>query len=305
MKQNGNAASYGSVPTRIDQVGYTPEAYARKKNFRTRLFFTLGILSTLSFVAIFCWMAFGHAGSPPTVSLATLDGITDADAVSTGCETTVMIVRHCEKNGNEIFDSNGDQHCSYIGFERASYFATLFGKGGWPIPSFLYAMTKKRNNHHNYREIEMVTPLRQKYDLDLQSDYHSNSKLATEIKQVIASGEACGKLILVAWKHEQIGDLARDLGCQECPIDYPNVFDMVWHLKYVYKVSETELYQHIDNDAKTQQHRYLKKKKMTGWSLYFSSMAQNFDPLKYSNTVGDYEGNKVADNWVDDFNKEM
>jgi hypothetical protein len=43
------------------------------------------------------------------------------------CESTIMLTRHCEKVGPNVFDGDGNEHCSYLGLERASFFATLFG----------------------------------------------------------------------------------------------------------------------------------------------------------------------------------
>lgn len=310
--RGGGEGNYGSVPTTIDQVGYTPEEYARKKGCRKLLFQSFGCLIFLSFIGISFWMMSGHVGISRNLveeSMADLDKMTDNGSVSSGCETTVMIVRHCEKSGAESYDVYGDQHCSYIGYQRASHFATLFGKGGWPIPSYIFALSEDRGGHRNFREIEMIIPLANKINLEIDSSCTNNAKVAKEIHQLIASGEACGKTIVVAWKHEFIARLARNLGCHSCPRNFPNVFDPVWQLKYVYDVKGTDLYQQINGDGINEgQRRHLKKRRNKSgkiWSLYFSDIIQSFDPLKYSNAVGDYDGNKVAANWAKDFIDEM
>ena len=79
-----------------------------------------------------------------------------------GCEVTVQIIRHCEKDVLE-------DHCDYQGFERAQFLTTLFGNSSrWPVPSELYALDAHRYSSHNYkptslrkvnwREVETLLP---------------------------------------------------------------------------------------------------------------------------------------------------
>lgn len=304
-----NGGDYGSVPQSIDQVGVTPSQYAKKKRFRKRLFVGMGVVIAVVFVTLMVAMLGGYVGVSKVLvydALFMLDGIT-AETVPSGCETTVAIVRHCEKAGSETFDVHGDQHCSYIGFERAAYFSTLFGEDGYPLPSTVYALSPDRGGHKNYREVEMMLPLAKKSGLEIQSDHTANKVLADEILKEIASGELCGKSIVIGWKHEFIGQLARNLACHECPRMYPNAFEPIWQLKYVYDVKGTNLYTEINRgEEDLQGNRKLRKKKHKrlpkNWSVYWTDRMQDFDPLKFSNTVGDYApGNKVAGNWAADF----
>jgi hypothetical protein len=303
MPANGD---YGSVPQSIDQVGVTPINYAKKKRFRKRLFVGMGVLIAVVFVTLIVAMIGGYVGVSKYLvydALFFLDEITE-ELVPSGCETTVIVVRHCEKDGSETFDANGDQHCSYIGFERAAYFATMFGEDGYPFPSAIYALSDDRGGHKNYREIEMMRPLANKTGLEIKSDYKLNSDLATDILEDIASGELCGKTVVVGWKHEFIGQLARSLACHECPRNFPNLFEPIWQLKYVYDVKGTELYTRINSgEEAVHGNRQLRKKKHTrlprNWSVYWTELAQDFDPLKFGNSVGDYAGNStVAGNWA-------
>lgn len=64
--------------------------------------------------------------------------------ISKGCESTLLIMRHCEKVGPLVSDDDGNEHCSLIGFERARYIATLFGDAPeerWPAPAHLFALS--------------------------------------------------------------------------------------------------------------------------------------------------------------------
>jgi hypothetical protein len=154
-----------------------------------------------------------------------------------GCESTILLIRHCDKGGLHSEDEDHDQHCSYVGFERAHFLPTLFGSR-WPNPSKLYALTEARKGHKNYREIETLHPLSQKTGLEINSNFSTKQteELAEHIFGSIRSGEMCGKLTVISWKHSHMPNLAHKLGWKDAPTHYPkSSFDQVWQLKYVYK----------------------------------------------------------------------
>jgi hypothetical protein len=71
-----------------------------------------------------------------------------------GCEATVILVRHCEKGYIR-------EHCSYPGYERSVYLASLFGddEERWPAPSAIFAESPGRHGKKmNFREMELVAP---------------------------------------------------------------------------------------------------------------------------------------------------
>lgn len=306
-------AGYGSVP--LEEANVTPEAYARRKRFRRNLFCSMGVLITVVFLGLIYAMIGGKVGVSSWLvydALFALDEMT-GDNVESGCETTVMIVRHCEKAGSETKDVFGDSHCSYIGYERAAAFSTLFNSSHpdmYPFPAKIYALSADRGGHKNYREIEMVKPVAQKSGVAVDDTFWDSHKLGQAILEDIASGEMCGKMILISWKHELIGRLARNLACHSCPRRYPNLFEPMWFLKFVYDVKGTHLYKRINRGLDTiagtdgEARRNLKKKKKRlprNWSVYFTSRNQDFDPLSFSQSVGDYNGNPVGGNWADVF----
>lgn len=144
--------------------------------------------------------------------------------IEDGCEATVMLVRHCEK---------GDirEHCSYQGFERSVYLASLFGDGEhdrWPLPSYIFALSPVgRDNARkmNFREIETVEPLATKAGITIDDSYpvHRAAELASEVLTFLQSGQMCGKLTVISWKHSEISHLARKLGCgpfEGCPVSF-------------------------------------------------------------------------------------
>ena len=129
-----------------------------------------------------------------------------------GCESTVLLVRHCEK-------LNLKSHCDYQGFERAVYLSTLFGHDHerWPAPTSIYALQPSHRSNpkkRNYREIETVQAVANKFKLDINDKYgpSDNAALAEHIIDTIRRGDVCGKVILVSWKHSELPDLAQHLG---------------------------------------------------------------------------------------------
>jgi hypothetical protein len=132
-----------------------------------------------------------------------------------GCEGTVLLIRHCEK-------LNLKSHCDYVGYERSVFLATLFGhtvNDRWPAPSTVYALRPgHRHNPHkmNYREVETVNAMADKFELEVNVDYstHKTHKLARNILENVKQGDICGKLVVVSWKHSDIPHLAKKLGKQ-------------------------------------------------------------------------------------------
>lgn len=212
-----------------------------------------------------------------------------------GCEATIMIIRHCEKG-------NIKEHCSYEGFERSVFLASLFGNSDnerWPLPDHIFALGPgDRNNPHrqNFREIETVGPLAKKAGLDIDASYSMRNKgdLVEDTLINLRAGLYCGKLIVVSWKHSEIPLLANHLGCgpfEGCPLDYDEwMFDNVWQIKYVYRP--------LAHSEK----KNLRVPNTPEWRVYGSVQAEGFDPLATSKQYGDYPrgGTSIGMRWSKD-----
>mmetsp|Transcript_29539 Transcript_29539/g.41348 ORF Transcript_29539/g.41348 Transcript_29539/m.41348 type:complete len:336 (-) Transcript_29539:196-1203(-) len=209
-----------------------------------------------------------------------------------GCEGTVMIVRHCEK-------SDIKEHCSYVGFERSVYLATLFGdddKDRWPAPSYIFALNpggRKHKKKRNYRELETVQPLAEKFNITVNDSFKESevSSLAKHIQNMFIMGEMCGKVAIICWKHNLIPHVAHKLGCgptDGCPLDYPGSdFDQVWQIKFAYE----RLWHSVRRNGEIP--------KADRWMLFGSVQNQGFDPLSFSKQYGDYKdgGRKHGARW--------
>jgi hypothetical protein len=213
-----------------------------------------------------------------------------------GCEASVVIVRHCEKEHIR-------EHCAYIGYERSVYLATLFGDDHerWPAPSYIFALAPGgRNNAQkmNFREIETAGPLAEKTGVKVNYAYDEEDTklLAKHVQGLLHSGDLCGKVAFIAWKHSRIGHLAHLLGCgplEHCPIDYKgSTFDPAWTIQFSYR------------RLLHSQHKGLIRHKHDNrpeWHVAGNVQYENFDPLAFSKQSGDYPrgGRSRGATWED------
>mmetsp|Transcript_47 Transcript_47/g.90 ORF Transcript_47/g.90 Transcript_47/m.90 type:complete len:389 (-) Transcript_47:161-1327(-) len=164
------------------------------------------------------------------------------------CETTIILLRHCDDHGYFATDDSdlGDKHCSHMGYERTDILPSLFGPHRrWPSPRYLYALLPQLPQGINYRQIETLLPLAQQENLTIHVVGNVNqvsNAFFTQLQQHL--DEMCDTVTVIAWKHAFIPLLAAALGCgpeEGCPGYYPNdTFDQVWELKYVYEPEEPD-----------------------------------------------------------------
>lgn len=227
-----------------------------------------------------------------------------------GCEATVVIVRHCEKGSIR-------EHCSYVGYERSVYLSTIFGNDDerWPAPTFIFALDAgKRHDPKKrvYREMETVLPLAVKSSVTVDYSYDTNKTplLARRVSDLLRSGEACGKVIVICWKHSEIPHLAHKLGCgpgQGCPADYPSYsFDQAWQIKV--RLFSAAIVRFIRDDRvlipllQFVYHKLHHSERKNGripkhdvWNVYGNVEDEGFDPLAFSKRMGDYpHGGKAS-----------
>ncbi|KAL7559106.1 hypothetical protein ACA910_017518 [Epithemia clementina (nom. ined.)] len=204
------------------------------------------------------------------------------------CESTIIILRHCEKGRIR-------EHCAYVGYERSVYLSTLFGDGNerWPSPSYIFALgpgSRRSSRKMNFREIETVGPLREKVGIPVDDSFsiQRTGHLAAELVQRIRDENMCGKIAVISWKHSNIGHLAHLLGCgpaQGCPLRYTaKTFDEAWQIKFVRR-------DFMHSASKT-----LKLHRLPEWKVFGSVQPENFDPLAFSKLVGDYPARTANNN---------
>lgn len=216
-----------------------------------------------------------------------------------GCESTVVLLRHCEKE-------NEYEHCNFLGYERSAFLPFLFGDSGerWPLPSYIFALNPAERGtewKRNFREVELVLPLAEKANSTIISKYGTEDSvhLSKRIHSMLKSGELCGKIAVVSWKHEDLPKLARRLGCgptEGCPVDYRgSTFDQVWQIKFVYRIPF--------HSTRKRDEKHGKLPEKSRWWIYGSVLPEGFDALEFSKKAGDYpEGGKdKGGSWMFDF----
>jgi hypothetical protein len=189
--------------------------------------------------------------------------------LSLHCHSCHSCLHHCtiaSRSTTDCEKGNIREHCDYVGFERS--------------------VDRHTPEKLNFREIETIGPLSKKLGVSVDYTYSDESinELAAEILKYLQTGEMCGKVALVVWKHSRLGHLAHHLGCgpmQGCPVDYPGrTFDEIWQLKFVYRAHEYATTKSLKHTEKSQ------------WHVYGSVQEERFDPLAFSKLVGDYSKHK-------------
>jgi hypothetical protein len=272
-------------------------------------------------IGLFAWILKRNESNPDFVNVATL-ALRAQDllnrkmnkqiaTVTPGCEATVLVMRHCEKVGIHHVDKDGNEHCSYVGMQRAYWLANNVFGTRWPVPSHLFALSVSRSDHLNFREYETLEPLSKSISVDIT--VLAPQDIVSNVFDLLQTGELCGKLAVISWKHEYITKLAPALGCgpeEGCPTFYAETsFDQIWQIKYVFRPPGFELKEEADKDRftnddddddgmpaadehDTRRRRMLKKSNdagdTNGWQVYGTVAYQNFDPLAMSYAVGDY-----------------
>ena len=206
-----------------------------------------------------------------------------------GCQATVVLLRHCEKGTTR-------EHCNAIGFERSKYIATLFGddaESRWPAPSYLFALApgQRKDKHvNNWREVETLQPLSDKTGVNIDESFGMDKRkdFSKHIFKMLRSGEMCGKVAVISWKHEDIPHLARSIGCgpdDGCPSEWANGndFDSTWQILYSY---HNQRYPSFAVEEKKNRHKIWGQH--PEWWISGYVQMEGFDPLQFSKINGLY-----------------
>ena len=273
--------------SRSESSDDTPISRSNRRKYRTyRTAACIGILAVCIVGAITVVLKSSSGHKKPLSSesqIALLDEMTEGETSTSsmaslegGCKSKLLLMRHCEKRGKETSDSQGNEHCSDVGYERAEYISTLFGDQGerWPLPKKMYAMSKGRPgvHHLNYREIETLSPLEEKSGVDINTKFTAGLErdLATDFFSHLAKGKLCGATAIVNWKRSRIPSAAMALGCGEaqgCPRKYKKKeFDKMWQIEYKYSADD------INDKRSTGGH----------WIVSGSVVSQGFHPSSSS-----------------------
>jgi len=153
----------------------------------------------------------------------------------------LMLIRHAEKpiaaaapnpayNGIDILGNPDKDSLIPQGWQRAGALIELFtsASGPLPVPQFLFA-PNQFGHGTSKRPYETITPLSQKLGLAINPPQAQYSK--TDFKTMLAAATSSKGMVLIAWEHGEIPDLAA-LILQKTNISVPKWpgtrFDIVW-----------------------------------------------------------------------------
>ena len=137
-----------------------------------------------------------------------------------------MIIRHAEKPPGAKAEK--DPNLSSRGYERASALAKVIPER-FPKPDFLIATKRTKSSN---RPVETITPLSTALHEPIESTFKDEAfeRLA---HSVLTNPKYAGKVVLIAWHHGKIPELAKALGVKDAPDKWNSrVFDRVWQITY-------------------------------------------------------------------------
>ncbi|MDP1836701.1 MAG: hypothetical protein Q8K75_12350 [Chlamydiales bacterium] len=140
----------------------------------------------------------------------------------------VIIIRHGEKplKGNDL-DTKGKERAAAL----APFFlgTPLLQKFGLPVA--VYAQ-RPSSEDPSMRPIQTATPIAEALGIKVNTTYQ-HLQFARMAQEIRTRPEFHGKVVLVAWEHHVIPELARKLGAKNAPKKWDgDVFDRLWVITY-------------------------------------------------------------------------
>lgn len=133
----------------------------------------------------------------------------------------IILIRH----GEEPLGDEGTE-LSDIGWARAHGLPQLFSNENI---THLIAL-KPHKKKGSIRSIQTLQPLSQALGLTVITPYTRDE--VSDLVQMLANGsEYDGQVVLVAWQHDTLADIAHQLGVEEAPAKWGKVFDRYWILE--------------------------------------------------------------------------
>ena len=139
---------------------------------------------------------------------------------------TLLMIRHAEKA------TDGSPDLAEAGFARAKALPKIFLpsslRADLATPQFLFAAA---STGHSKRPVETLVPLADALHLRVDASYGDDdyAELATELLR----GGYCAKVVLIAWRHKTLPQLAAALGADPPSMAWPTQqYDRIWRIDY-------------------------------------------------------------------------
>ncbi len=145
-------------------------------------------------------------------------------AVGYAMPAKIILIRHGEEpKGNE------GSELSAKGWRRARALPTLF-KGDLK-PDVLIAL-KKHAKNGSIRSMQTLEPIADVLKLKIKADY-DRDEIKALVQHLAHSPKLQDKVVLIAWQHETLAELADLLGAQSAPDKWGgDTFDRYWTLTF-------------------------------------------------------------------------
>ena len=142
--------------------------------------------------------------------------------ISHAMPKTVILIRHGE-------EPKGDEgtELSQVGWARAQGIAKLFETAG--ITQLIALKPHKKNG--SIRSIQTLQPISQELGLEVQTPY-TRAEVSSLVDLLANDPQYDDQIVLVAWQHETLADIAHQLGASDAPEEWGKAFDRYWVLEF-------------------------------------------------------------------------
>ncbi|MFS4457753.1 histidine phosphatase family protein [Bdellovibrio sp. HCB2-146] len=134
----------------------------------------------------------------------------------------IILVRH----GEEPLGDEG-RELSQVGWQRAEGLPRLFQNEG--ITRLIALKPHKKKG--SIRSIQTLQPISQALGLEVQTPY-TRTEVSSLVELLATSGEYDNQVVLIAWQHETLADIAHELGARNAPEEWGKAFDRYWVLEF-------------------------------------------------------------------------
>jgi hypothetical protein len=144
--------------------------------------------------------------------------------VGSAMPSKVILVRHGE-------EPTGDEgrELSERGWARAHGFPDLFSNQKL---THLIALKphKKNGSIRSIQTLQPISEISEAYGIELQAPFERDE--VPDLVEALSSASFDGKVVLIAWQHETLADIAHGLGATMAPQEWGKPFDRFWILEF-------------------------------------------------------------------------
>jgi broad specificity phosphatase PhoE len=143
-------------------------------------------------------------------------------SVAYSMPSKIILIRH----GEEPLGNEGAE-LSKIGWKRAEALPQLFKNE--KITDLIALRPHKKKG--SIRSIQTLQPLSGTVGLEIKTPY-TREEVSDLVQMLSDDHRYDGKVVLIAWQHETLADIAHELGAHQAPAAWGKYFDRYWVLEF-------------------------------------------------------------------------